>query len=51
MPVLGDLNKRTISFVEIREAVKEMKSIKGPGLDRLPVECLKKGGGSVRMDC
>ena len=39
MPVLGDLNERAISLVELREAVNEMKSGKAPGLDRFPVEC------------
>ena len=28
---------------EVEEAVNEMKSGKAPGLDRFPVECLKKG--------
>ena len=43
MPVLGDLNERAISLEEVREAVKEMKSGKAPGLEPFPVECLKKG--------
>ena len=46
-PMLGDLNGRAISLVEIREAVNEMKSGKAPGLDGFPVECLKKGGVAV----
>ena len=33
MPVLGELNKRAISIYEVREAVNEMKSIIGPGLN------------------
>ena len=33
MPVLGDLNDRTISLEEVGEAVNEMKSGKAPGLD------------------
>ena len=37
MPVLGDLNERAISLVEVRE----MKSGKAPGLDVFPVECLR----------
>ena len=61
--MLGDLNKSAISLVditggisslpplmsleEVREAVNEMKSGKAPGLDRFPVECLKKGGMAV----
>ena len=52
MPVMGDLNERAIyiAIVEVREAVNEIKSGKGPGLDGFPVECLKKDGyGSVRM--
>ena len=40
--MLGDLNERAISLVEVREAVNEMKSGKAPGLDGFPVECLKK---------
>ena len=47
MPVLGDLNERAILLKEIGEAVNEMKSGKGPGLDGFPVECLKKGGKKV----
>ena len=46
-PMLGDLNGRAISLVEVREAVNEMKSGKDPGLDGFPVECLKKGGMAV----
>ena len=42
--MLGDLNGRAISLVEVREAVNEMKSGKSPGLDEFPVKCLKKGG-------
>ena len=44
MPVLGDLNERSISLEEVGEAVNEMKSGMVPGLDGFPVECLKKGG-------
>ena len=33
MPVLRDLNERTISLKEVGEAVNEMKSGKAPGLD------------------
>ena len=40
MPVLGDLNERSISLEEVREAVNEIKSGKVPGLDGFPVECL-----------
>ena len=47
MPVLGDLNERAISLEEVEEAVNEMKSGEAPGLDRFPVECLKKGGMAV----
>ena len=47
MPMLGDLNERAIPLVEVGEAVNEMKSGKDPGLDELPVECLKKGGMAV----
>ena len=46
-PMLGDLNGRTISLVEVREAVNEMKYGKGPWLDGFPVECSKKGGMAV----
>ena len=35
--MLGDLNGRAISLVEVREAVNEMKSGKAPGLDEFPV--------------
>ena len=47
MPVLGDLNERAISLEEVGVGVNEMKSGKAPGLDGLPVECLKKGGMPV----
>ena len=47
MPMLGDLNGRAISLVEIREAANEMKSGKAPRLDGFPVKCLKKGGMAV----
>ena len=47
MPVFGDLNKRSITVEEVREKVNETKSGEGPGLDRFPVECLKKGGMAV----
>ena len=46
-PMLGDLNGRAISLVEVKEAVNEMKSGKAPGLDGFPVECLKKGRMAV----
>ena len=46
-PMLGDLNGRAISLVEVMEAVNEMKSCKAPVLDGFPVECLKKGGMAV----
>ena len=36
-PMLGDLNGRAISLVEVREAVNEMKSGKAPRLDGFPV--------------
>ena len=45
--MLGDLNERAISLEAVREAVNEMKSVKVPGLDGFPVECLKKGGMAV----
>ena len=45
--MLGDLNERAISFEEVGEAVDEMKSAKAPGLDRFPLEYLKKGGMAV----
>ena len=45
--VLGGLNERAISLVEVREAVNETKSDKAPGLDRFSLECLKKGGTAV----
>ena len=45
--MLGDLNGRAISRMEVREAVNEMKSGKAPGLDGFRVECLKKGGMAV----
>ena len=54
MPVLGDLNERTILLEEVGEAVNEMRSGKAPGLDGFPVECLKKGGMQClngRLDC
>ena len=47
MSVLGVLNERTISIVEVREAVKEMKSGKAPGQDEFPMKCLKKGRMAV----
>ena len=33
MPVLGDLNERSISLEEVGEVVNAMKSGKAPGLD------------------
>ena len=44
MPMLGEVNVRAISIEEVREAVKEIKSGKAPGLNGFPVECLKRGG-------
>ena len=49
MPVFGDLNERAILLEEEREAVNEMKSGKAPRLDGFPVECLKKGGSTVKL--
>ena len=49
MPVLGDFNDRAISLEEVREAVNEMRAGKAPGLDGFPVECLKKGGSTVKL--
>ena len=46
-PMLGDLNEREISLVEVRETVNEVKSGKASGLDGFPVECLKKCGMAV----
>ena len=40
--MLGDLNERAISMVEVGEAVNEMRSGKAPGLDGFSVECLKE---------
>ena len=45
--MLGNLNGRAISLVEVREEVNEMKSGKAPGLDGFPVECLNKCGMEV----
>ena len=45
--MLGDLNERAISLVEVREAVNEMRSGKAPRLNGFPVECTKKGGMAV----
>ena len=45
--MLGDLNERAISLVEVREAGNEMKSGKALGLNGFPVECLKKCGMAV----
>ena len=47
MPVLGDLNERTISLEEVREAVKEIKSGMAQGPVGFPVECFKKCGLAV----
>ena len=44
MPMLGDLNGREISLVEVREAVNGMKPGKALWLDGFTVERLKKGG-------
>ena len=38
MPMLGEVNIRAKSIEEVREAVKEMKSVKAPGQDGFPVE-------------
>ena len=37
MPMLGEVNESAISIEEVREAVKEMKLGKAPGLDEFPV--------------
>ena len=42
MQVFGDLNERAISLKEVGKALNDMKSGKATGLDRFPVECLKK---------
>ena len=47
MPVLGYLNERSISLEEVGEAVNEIIFGKPLGLDRFPVECLKKGSMAV----
>ena len=47
MPVLGDLNERTISLEEGGQVLNEIKSGKARELDEFPVECLKKGGMEV----
>ena len=47
--MLGYLNGRAISLVEVREAVNEMKPGKAPGLDGFPGGCLQKGDMAVRM--
>ena len=47
MPELVDLNERTMPWKEVGEVVNEMKSGKAPGLDGVPVECLKIGGMAV----
>ena len=41
-PMLGDLTRRTISIVEVREAVNEMKSGKAPGagFSKLRTHCV-----------
>ena len=46
MPVLAELNERTISTEEVK-SVNEMKSSKAPGQDEFPVECLSKFGMAV----
>ena len=47
MPVMGELNKSTLSTEEVREAANEMKSGKAPGLVGFPVNCLKECGIQV----
>ena len=47
MQVLGDLNERAVSLVEVREGLNTIKSGKASGLDGFPVECLKKCGMAV----
>ena len=47
MPVLGDLNERSILIKEVRESVNEIKFCKTQRLDGFPVEYLKKGGMAV----
>ena len=42
IPVLEELNERATSILKVQKAVNEMKSSKAPGLDRIPVECVKK---------
>ena len=45
--MLGYLIEMAILLEEGRDAVNAMKSDKAPGLDRIPVECLKKGSMAV----
>ena len=45
--MLGDLNGRAISLVEVRDSVNKMKSGKASGLHGFPVECLNIGGMAV----
>ena len=45
--MLGDLNERATSLVEVREAANEIKSGEAPVLDGFPIECVKKDGKAV----
>ena len=47
MPVLGDLNERALSLVQLRDGANEIKSDTAPGLVGFKVKCLKKGGKAV----
>lgn len=47
MPVVGDLNDRSISREEVQDAVNAMKEGKATGLDGCAAECVKKGGRTV----
>ena len=47
MPVLKELNERSISIEEVRDAANKMKFGMATGLAGFPVECLKEDGMAV----
>ena len=44
---MGELNERTISVVEVWDALNEMKSGMAPSLDGFQVQCVNEGGKTV----
>ena len=46
-PRMGRMNNAPVTKGEVEEALRVMRTGKAAGLDGIPAECLKKGGGAV----